>query len=464
VANQVVLVGGLPRSGTTALADLLNESDDVALMAEYRLADLARDTQGIMAYSRVIESMTATIVGGSIRGSRQHPNTDVDPLAGASRQHPTSGADPLAGASSYWPFSTPKLKRKLRYPTVDRLPEILTSIVRASLDKPVARIIGSKTPGAMAVDDGEGLQKHFPDIRYVAMLRSPLGQINSSLNRRNLQREGRDIWHISSVEDAMAEYRSIVQDLIVLSQRVGDRLLFIKYEDLVSKPEETCETLFKHIGLEWRPAHPMLFAERGTFSVLTDQERKTLETGWQSMISKWDSAQLTGSAQSINMSIFNELFCPPPVAPVTIGESKNPGFLASGWSSIDSVGVWSDSERASLVFGPSRGDSYMLKVSVVPFLAAGTPLTIRCSVNGSLVAELMLCPGNAVAGDHGTALAVPVWEIPLSIWFGPMKLHLNKQNVVDFDFQGLKSPHELGLSIDVRRLGISLRSLQFVDV
>ena len=48
----VVLISGSPRTGTTLLAEILNQSPRAGIMFEYGLGDLLHDLTGVFEYGR----------------------------------------------------------------------------------------------------------------------------------------------------------------------------------------------------------------------------------------------------------------------------------------------------------------------------------------------------------------------------------------------------------------------------
>lgn len=478
---KVLLIGGLPRSGTTALADVVNESPDAAIMAEYRLTDLVYHLTPLLEYEENVHKAGASVAARARAGGSAADLVASPPasLAGAWRcrgggerttepsarittaASDTRSAPETFDAPTYVPFTSADLEQPIRFPTTARFPAIVANVVRTSLNKPRARIIGSKTPGTMLLDGGSKLAGMFPELRYVAMLRSPLPQINSSLNRRNRARQGDDIWHLQTVHDAISEYRAVICGLLALHEQVGDHLMFVKYEDLLSDPDATIGAVFAHIGSGRRPPRHPLATERGTVQVLSPAEQREVESSLGGLITAWDAARLTGT--QVDLAIFNDLLPSVPKGFVTVAGEDRPPFLVAGWSITEPGGIWTDSASAIMIFRGEHRPACFLKLVFNPYLAAGNPLGMEVLVNGVSLGRTLLCPGNEVIASSGiTAVAVPDWTEPVTLSFGPISLRADRHNAVEIRTTGAVSPASAGLGSDGRVLGIRLTGLHLV--
>src|SRR5436305_2059513 len=129
---SVLFVRGCARSGTTLLADVLNEHPSIGLLVEQPLGDVVRRMHELFWYETFLERERAAIERASAR-------------AGSDSGGKTAHFTPRDNAS--------RLRFPRRYPSRDRLAQIVTAVVEASLEKDSLRIVGSKTPGHWRYDE-----------------------------------------------------------------------------------------------------------------------------------------------------------------------------------------------------------------------------------------------------------------------------------------------------------------------
>lgn len=459
----VLLIGGLARSGTTCVTDIVNECPDVAVMAEYRLTDLVEHLQSLLEYETEIERLALTY-----DPARRIPSTLPNkPEPKNPEPKKSEDATNLAGKDEplqYEGFGTPMLRNTLRYPTEQRFPAIVTNVVGTALNKPKARIIGSKSPGSLLQESSERLRDLFPRIRYIALLRSPMEQINSSINRRNRTLQGIDFWHEKTVDDAIDYYTRTIAGLVTLKYLVNVDLLFLKFEELLTDQKLVSETIFSYIGTDWRPEHDYVVAERGGVNVLTPEEREQVQAHFGDLLGAWDGARLTG-ADDIDLAIFNEILPPIPENREPMSNGSKPQFLTHGWSVPEADGIWTDGERAIMLFGASALGSGMLRIEFSPYLASGKPLGIEILFNGEPIGKTLLCHGSgAVTSDQTTITLIRDLLQTSVLWIGPVQLNSDKFNLFEFRFTDVTSPAAIGESPDPRLLGLRLSALQFVPV
>jgi hypothetical protein len=448
-----VLVGGLARAGTTALVDVLNECADLAIMAEYRLVDLVQHLRPILAYETAVHQL-ASDYDPALRDVLTIPAALVNRV----EQTVVDGEVP-----HYPGFVTPQRQSTLRYPTVAKFTEIVAGVVGTSLGKPGARFIGSKTPGTMLADADSELGEMFPGLRFIALLRSPMDQINSSMNRRNRTNLGCDFWDVETVEAAIAYYKATLAGLIALKHRHGDRVLFVKYEDLVHDSARTLGAVLSHIGVEWAPPSAMLVAERGALDVLTAEEKRSIRSELGVIEDGWGEAELTG-VNPAGLALFNNILAPLPKELLAVSASEKPAFLVDGWSIPESAGIWTIANHAMLLFGPASSGERLLRLDIAPYLAGGASLDMRVMVNGQSLGRTIFCPGSGLISSSATEnIIVTEYGRPVTVWVGPFALSDDAPNLFQLDFVGMRSPALVGDSSDSRQLGVQLSGIEFVD-
>jgi hypothetical protein len=134
-------------------------------------------------------------------------------------------------------------------------------------------------------------------------------------------------------------------------------------------------------------------------------------------------------------------------------DPNGPGvnLLGQGWSTPDPEGfVWSDGPEADLMFSiatPAR--DVVCHLELMPFLARGAVerQTVEIYFNHFRVGYAELS-----AGRHTVSVYLP------------RELFMLRTAVLTLHLEGARSPLELGLSADERRLGVALWSFQIAPV
>ena len=462
--TRVVMIGGLPRSGTTVVTDVLNESAHVAIMAEYEVQALIQDLQPIFGYGAELHHVLANIDTESAR-QRTSTITLTDagmqlakwPLGPTDRNPPPPHDEPAA-ASHYVPYDNAPMQHTLRYPLRSRTGTIASAVIRASLDKPQAGLVGSKYPLFMLNERHFTLHEHFDDVRYVILLRNPHSQINSSLNRRNRSVTGVDTWHIGTIDEAVTEFRRVVARTISLLDRFPGECLIVKFEDIEERPTTELRRLFDFLEIDDRPCCEIVTAERGVRNILTPSELAHLHAFFGDVIERWPSLKLGGTAPTALDSLACLCEAWPQEQVLTLADLTR--ALGTGWSEPDTDGVWSDGARADLVFAPvDVATPYYIKLEA-DWHMPNRPIGMRIELNGDMVCDAVLVHGNLTATMAGRQImAIPVPHEPTAIWLGPVTPRADGPNLLTFMFDGVQSPAALGLSDDPRQLGMHLRSL-----
>lgn len=103
----------------------------------------------------------------------------------------------------------------------------------------------------------EGLLKHIPSSKIIVSMRDPRAILASKLNANKVCRGKR--FHLPrrlqfclNLSEIIFTYKAQKQ---FYSDQYSDRVLFIKYEDLVLNSEATVRTLFSFLNLPYEPVH-----------------------------------------------------------------------------------------------------------------------------------------------------------------------------------------------------------------
>jgi hypothetical protein len=123
-------------------------------------------------------------------------------------------------------------------------------------------------------------------------------------------------------------------------------------------------------------------------------------------------------------------------------------YMDESWSAPEPWGTWTCAREAclSLRIAPKPTEDLLLSVFLQPFVNRANPcLTVTVSVNGESVGEWIFL--------DGTRLTEALMPIPFSCLSKLETTHIS------FIMDAPKSPSELGLSADTRKLGIGVVSL-----
>ena len=134
---------------------------------------------------------------------------------------------------------------------------------------------------------------------------------------------------------------------------------------------------------------------------------------------------------------------------------NHPGFLApsAGWSNAEAHGTWSTGNQALInIRFPKFNKMAVLTFTSAGFVNSKNPkITLTIFVNSKLI--------DSVVYTTADNLASRLINIPV----GTLKSNFTKVPLV-FKIAGSQSPHNLGLSLDKRNLGIYLESISLKSV
>jgi hypothetical protein len=120
-------------------------------------------------------------------------------------------------------------------------------------------------------------------------------------------------------------------------------------------------------------------------------------------------------------------------------------FLWYGWSGREPFSRWTEHRRAAVVFALDAIGATALRIKMAPYLAPGrlAAQRVKLSLNGELLTTFTL-------GE--TEPQVYSIELPLP--------SLRERNVLTFEMPDAESPKRLGVSGDLRLLGINVQWLE----
>lgn len=138
---------------------------------------------------------------------------------------------------------------------------------------------------------------------------------------------------------------------------------------------------------------------------------------------------------------------------IGFSDPNNARYLSSGWSAVEPWGVWSDGESAYIEFELAADPLSDLKLLIGghALLTDRHPVqTVTVSVNGFSIGELRF--------EQASNQGLREVRIPRD-----KALSDGGRVTIRFDFEGVLSPFELGLSSDTRRLGLGLVTMELEE-
>lgn len=211
----MLLIGGSPRSGTTAVLQVLNSNPNVFISSE----------ENILNGLQVLEKLLDT------RARRNKV------LSNGMRALSLRETLTLENIHSH------NFDRDSTWPTLRFIYEYHHSRLHPGM--PLV-LWGDKLPG-YAKELGAILK--LPDIRYLHVMRNPLDVVNSMLRRLDAARQGRDWWKSITDFDSMLEawaaaYRSIQ------SVKENDKVFELHYEELIFDFDRSVANLNCFLGVD----------------------------------------------------------------------------------------------------------------------------------------------------------------------------------------------------------------------
>jgi hypothetical protein len=113
----------------------------------------------------------------------------------------------------------------------------------------------------MAMHHFDRLLRHWPDARIVYLVRHPLGVVASMINADLHRFHGR-FGYEATVANSTLRWANDILAYLRSSAAGSDRVLRIKYEDLVRDPDATLAAIHRFAGIEPRPYEPLVARER----------------------------------------------------------------------------------------------------------------------------------------------------------------------------------------------------------
>ena len=453
-------VSGGHRSGTTILAHILNQHPEVGLFVEYGLENYIRSVDAIFARSDAIQAYDTQVIelaGRAAEGvipighsaapdnarlvpspEMQAASREADAVFGRSdeiqaydTQVTKSAGQAAEGAISIGHSAASGNTRLVPSPEMEAAAreadafyqrrdhtmnfahtgpfrpvrllhsdDMLLAAYRIVFPGRRLRVVGDKMPQFRERNDLVWLRQRLPTFRLVHIVRSPLDVVNSSLNRRNKTRIGTDVWHVTTVGQAAAEWITEWNWAMATKAKLGDDMLIIKYGDLSSDTASVLRRIEAFLGLS-QPLQPTFMALPETLRLyaMDAAERSQAEAWFRVVTEAWPDRS------------FEELAVLFPTLPAIcpIGETIDfrvggnaLAYTSVGFSVAEQDGTWTDGESAEIVanFGMGAG-LFRLSGSYVPIAYCEQ---LRVLVNGVVAGTVMVGPSAWV--ERGFSLEV----------------------------------------------------------
>lgn len=214
--NQMpAFIGGCPRSGTTALQQLLNTNPNVYITSEENLLN----TIQIMSKLLGTRERRQEVYKKGMRATSVRETIDTN-----------TALESNFTSQALWP-SIMDIYRWHHKQLVDTDPLILWGDKLPDYYKNINQIL--KIPGA----------------KYIHITRNPLDVINSMLQRSEMARQGKDWWKAITELDGMIEAWANAYHEISLVEE-NSAAYHMHYEDLIFNYDETICSLSEFLGVE----------------------------------------------------------------------------------------------------------------------------------------------------------------------------------------------------------------------
>jgi len=226
-----LLVTGCGRSGTTALASLLNSHPRIGVLTEFGWSSVL-DTVDVFfkVHAEALKRLDLPLDALTLRqyidplDTLDDDEAVCDSLTLQLDQITEPMIDDLAVRMPAINMPSPAL----------HLDRVITALFSAVFSNKVLSVIGDKTPDVFKWD-GEvpKLVERLPRLKVLYIFRDPKEVVASSLRRRDVTLEGGDHWHVMTIEHAYSEWRNDALAALKFAEINPASIHFIRYDDLL---------------------------------------------------------------------------------------------------------------------------------------------------------------------------------------------------------------------------------------
>lgn len=246
---EAIFVVGAARSGTTLMRNILERSPRIAIARENHYLGHLRASEGARVYFRragdlksdeTVRKIVSMIYSGSFQKQSRWREVSI-----------------------YWRWlaeNVAQAEMEQRLLATDRTERgFFAAFMRVYADHQGRPVMGEKTPAHLAYVDT--LLEWFPTGRVVHMLRDPRGVYVSDLRRRRAKLRKPYSW-INKVPGLLSAvllvqttwvWRGAAKRHFTYEVKYPDRYRLVRFEDVVTSPDETLGALFAFLGVEAPP-------------------------------------------------------------------------------------------------------------------------------------------------------------------------------------------------------------------
>jgi hypothetical protein len=200
--NEILLIGGSPRSGTTFIASTLNSHHKINLFSEFSITDILRSLDEMLILAAVQK--------------RDAP--------------------------------VPSISYPFLQPAQEDYQEIFRSIFRIIYPNKSASIFGAKMPAIATNEDIDYLLAHRSKPKFIYVLRNCMSTVASSMRRYEATLQGKDHWPYESEAQALNEW--VYSLLIGKYIQKKAHVLFVKYEDIVCNQKKEAKRISEFLNID----------------------------------------------------------------------------------------------------------------------------------------------------------------------------------------------------------------------
>lgn len=221
---------------------------------------------------------------------------------------------------------------------------------RAVFQEKNLAVVGTKKAMYEEAFDIEEVKRKLGPLKILHIVRNPIDAIASSLNRRNLNRMGRDVWHIKDVRQAALEWSAGWHQLIARKEIEAESMLILKYEDFGIDFRTTADRIAAFLGVKskFKDIFLPVPGEVGRGSMESDELSFV-----DAMFGELDQVWAVTDVETL-MERFASL---PPLPAYTLGEELTftgnacgRSYLHAGFNLPEEWGVWTQGPRAQVAF------------------------------------------------------------------------------------------------------------------
>lgn len=254
-----LVIGGCPRSGTTALLDCLNHHNNIGLIPEYNFFKVIDDFEKIF-YKE--ENSRKKLWIENINSNKRDEKAKVL----------------LKDFLQFIPQKEKHLK-----------PLIHSLFQHVFSEKKDLKVIGEKLP-LYFKQPQDKLNKALSNIKYIHLFRNPLWVMNSFQHRTNLTKQKKDLWKHNDLNKSMDLWLESIRFYRQNKNKL--EILPLKYEDFFVNPDITYKKIFDFIEVE-NFNIPYFSGEKyGKLNALDQSQKQIINKKLEKFIQNWDKTDI----------------------------------------------------------------------------------------------------------------------------------------------------------------------------